>query len=38
MVMSKETPHLNRGFAFLEFYNSACAQLAKTSLTQPDFK
>lgn len=38
MVMSKEQPELNRGFAFAEFYNSACAQLAKSVLSHPDFK
>eukprot|EP00887_Chlorella_sp_A99_P007263 scaffold2.g7263.t1 len=37
MVMSKENPDYNRGFAFLEFYNSACAQLAKSALSQSDF-
>lgn len=38
MVMSKETPEFNRGFAFVEFYNSACAQQAKNVLSHPDFK
>jgi hypothetical protein len=36
--MSKDQPELNRGFAFVEFYNSACAQLAKNALSTPDFK
>lgn len=31
-------PEHNRGFAFLEFYNSACAAAAKHALSQPDFK
>ncbi|GAB4820056.1 hypothetical protein N2152v2_007102 [Parachlorella kessleri] len=38
LVMSKEQPELNRGFAFVEFYNAACAQLAKNALSSPDFK
>lgn len=37
IVMNKENPSLNRGFAFLEFYNSACAQRAKSALSAPDF-
>ncbi len=40
MVRSKDPlhPEQNRGFAFLEFYNASCAALAKTTLSQPDFK
>ena len=40
MSRSKDPAHpeLNRGFAFLEFYNSECAQQARTALCQPDFK
>jgi heterogeneous nuclear ribonucleoprotein R len=40
MVKSKDPAHpeQNRGFCFLEFYNSACAAAAKHTLSQPDFK
>jgi RNA recognition motif-containing protein len=40
MVRSKDPAHpeMNRGFAFLEFYNAACAAQAKTIMSQPDFK
>lgn len=40
MVRSKDPAHPdhNRGFAFLEFYNSACAAAARHALSQPDFK
>lgn len=40
MVKSKDPAHpeQNRGFCFLEFYNSACAQHARAALSQPDFK
>lgn len=40
MVKSKDPAHpeQNRGFCFLEFYNSACASAAKHTLSQPDFK
>ena len=40
MVKSKDPAHpeQNRGFAFLEFYNAACASAAKSTLSQPDFK
>ena len=40
MVKSKDPAHpeQNRGFAFLEFYNSACASAAKSALSQPNFK
>ena len=35
--MSKEYPGNNRGFAFIEFYNHACAQLAKNALSAPTY-
>ena len=36
--MSKDFPGQNRGFAFVEFYNHACAQAAKNALSAPDYK
>lgn len=35
---NRERPEENRGFAFLEFYNGACATHAKTQLTKPDVR
>ncbi|EIE23761.1 RNA-binding domain-containing protein [Coccomyxa subellipsoidea C-169] len=37
LLMSKEYPGNNRGFAFIEFYNHACAQLAKNALSAPTY-
>ena len=34
MVQSKENPRENRGFAFIEFYNSQCAQWSKNILSE----
>ena len=36
--MSKDFPGQNRGFCFLEFYNHACAQHAKSALSSPTFQ
>ncbi len=40
LVMSKETqtPTLNRGFCFVEFYNHDAAELAKAALSSHSFK
>lgn len=38
LLMSKDFPGQNRGFAFVEFYNHACAQAAKNALSAPDYK
>jgi heterogeneous nuclear ribonucleoprotein R len=38
VLRSKENPEQNRGYAFLEFYNSSCALHAKKRLSQPDVK
>ena len=35
--MSKDFPGQNRGFAFVEFYNHACAQAAKNALSAPTY-
>ena len=35
LLLSKEYPGQNRGFAFVEFYNHACAQAAKNTLSAP---
>ncbi|KAK9905524.1 hypothetical protein WJX75_001554 [Coccomyxa subellipsoidea] len=37
LLMSKEYPGQNRGFSFIEFYNHACAQLAKNVLSAPTY-
>ena len=38
LVMSKENPEQNRGFAFLTFYNHECAAAGKHSLTDPAYR
>ncbi|KAG7671347.1 hypothetical protein Ndes2437B_g03988 [Nannochloris sp. 'desiccata'] len=38
LAKSKETPEGNRGFGFLEFYNSTAALQAKTKLSNPDVR
>ena len=38
LVQSKDFAGQNRGFAFAEFYNTACANHAKTVLSPPDYK
>ncbi|KAK9863297.1 hypothetical protein WJX84_005658 [Apatococcus fuscideae] len=38
VLQSKDFPGQNRGFCFLEFYNHACAQKAKTTLDTGSFK
>eukprot|EP00884_Botryococcus_braunii_P004126 jgi/Botrbrau1/13714/Bobra.250_2s0011.1 len=38
LLLSKEFPGQNRGFAFLEFYNHACAEQAKNVLSAPSFR
>lgn len=38
VLKSKENPEQNRGYAFLEFYNAACALQARKRLSQPDVK
>ncbi|CAL5220907.1 g3002 [Coccomyxa viridis] len=37
LLMSKDFPGQNRGFAFVEFYNHACAQAAKNALSAPTY-
>ena len=37
LLSSKDYPGQNRGFAFVEFYNHACAQLAKNALSAPTY-
>ena len=37
LLLSKEYPGQNRGFAFVEFYNHACAQHAKNALSAPTY-
>ena len=37
LLMSKEYPGQNRGFAFVEFHNHACAQAAKNTLSAPAY-
>ncbi len=37
LLPNKEYPGQNRGFAFVEFYNHACAQLARNVLSAPTF-
>jgi heterogeneous nuclear ribonucleoprotein R len=37
LLMSKEYPGQNRGFAFVEFHNHACAQAAKNTLSAPTY-
>lgn len=31
-------PDRNRGFAFVEYYNHACAEIARRNMTRPDFR
>lgn len=38
LAKSKEMPEGNRGFGFLEFYNSTAATQAKTKLSNPDVR
>ena len=38
LALNKDNPDQNRGFAFLEFYNAACAQVAKKIMSGSDFK
>jgi heterogeneous nuclear ribonucleoprotein R len=38
LAKSKETPDSNRGFGFLEFYNSTAAAQAKAKLSNPDVR
>jgi RNA recognition motif-containing protein len=38
LVMSKEVPGQNRGFAFLVFYNHECAAAAKELIAKSSFK
>jgi heterogeneous nuclear ribonucleoprotein R len=38
LAKSKETPGSNRGFGFLEFYNSTAATQAKAKLSNPDVR
>ena len=38
LVMNREQPDHNRGFAFLDFYNAECAKRARAVLAAPDFK
>ena len=35
LVMNKDVPGQNRGFAFVDFYNTACANHAKAVLGPP---
>lgn len=37
LLSSKDYPGQNRGFAFVEFYNHACAQLARNVLSAPTY-
>ena len=37
LLLSKEYTGQNRGFAFVEFYNHACAQHAKNVLSAPTY-
>ena len=37
ILMSKDFPGQNRGFAFVEFYNHACALAAKNALSAPGY-
>lgn len=38
VARNRDNPDENRGFAFLEFYNAACATHAKTKLSAPDVR
>ena len=38
LLMSKDFPGQNRGFAFVAFYNHACANAAKNTLSAPTFR
>ncbi|KAK9807940.1 hypothetical protein WJX73_004990 [Symbiochloris irregularis] len=38
LLMSKDFPGQNRGFAFVAFYNHACANAAKNILSAPTFR
>ena len=38
LVMSKEVPSQNRGYAFLVFYNHECAAAAKDVLSKASFR
>ena len=38
LLLSKDFPGQNRGFAFVEFYNHACANAARNTLTAPTFR
>ncbi|KAJ1266944.1 hypothetical protein BS78_07G018700 [Paspalum vaginatum] len=38
MFKDQHDPNRNRGFLFVEYYNNACADYAKTNLSSPDFK
>uniref|UniRef100_A0A1D2A027 RRM domain-containing protein n=1 Tax=Auxenochlorella protothecoides TaxID=3075 RepID=A0A1D2A027_AUXPR len=38
LMMSRENPESNRGFAFLDMYNAAAAKAARAVLSAPDFR
>lgn len=38
VMRNREHPEQGRGFAFLEYYNAACAALAKAALSSPGFR
>ena len=38
LIQDLQNPDRNRGFAFVEFYNNACAENAKRIMSLPGFK
>ncbi|PIA34861.1 hypothetical protein AQUCO_03700259v1 [Aquilegia coerulea] len=38
LVKDPQNPGRNRGFAFIEYYNSACADYARQKMSEPHFK
>jgi heterogeneous nuclear ribonucleoprotein R len=38
LVQDLQNPDRNRGFAFAEYYNNACAENAKRMMSVPGFK
>jgi RNA recognition motif-containing protein len=36
LMLDKENPTVNRGFAFVTFYNNACAELARKKYVESE--
>jgi len=37
-VQDPQNPSRNRGFAFIEYYNHACAEYSRKKMSNPEFK